>query len=178
MKVTIRRTTDEQVFRDACEATLRPGMTSKVSYRKMLQCEHSPIRAVRYWIKVEGIKSFVSVHLVRHKIGVEHYVQSNRDDRGGDAVVTRDTPIQHGMELDAQSIITISRKRLCLNSHRDTVATWTRVRKAMKDVDPDLYDFMVPECAARNGLCPELRPCKSGPSKVCSAYPQWPGTRA
>ena len=177
MKVIVRRTTDDQLFRDACESTLRPGMTSKVSFRRMLQCEHSPIRVVKFWAKIEGIKTFVSVHLVRHKIGVEHFVQSNRDDRGGDAVVTRDTEIQHGMDLDAQALISMSRKRLCLNSHRDTVATWTRLRKAIKEIEPDMADFMVPECVYRNGLCPELRMCEPGVDKVCIAYPAWPGTR-
>lgn len=166
-------------FRRACEMTLH-GVTSKISFAKMLQCEHSPLRAVRYWIELSGVPTFVSVHLVRHKIGVEHFVQSNRTDRGGagDGVVTRNTPVNHGMDINAAALIAMSRKRLCLNSSKRTVAAWTRVRREMEQVDPEMARFMVPECVYRNGLCPELRPCAPGPAKVCASYPQWPGTRA
>lgn len=180
MRVTARRTTDNQLFRDACESTLRPGMTSKVSFARMLQCEHSPIRTRWYWVHMESIPTFVSVHLVRHHAGVDHFVQSNRDDRGGEDGndVTRNTPVTHSMHINAQAIIAMSAKRLCLNSHKKTVAVWTLVRKAVAEVDTDIAPFLSPECVQRNGLCPELRPCRPGPTKVCSAYPQWPGIRA
>lgn len=178
MKVIVEKIADR--FRRACEMTLRPGQTSKISFARMLQCEHSPIRTVRYWIELHAVKTFVSVHLVRHKQGVEHFVQSNRTDRGGagDNEVTRNTPVNHGVEMNAASLIAVSRKRLCLNSTKQTVAAWTKVRNAVEAVDPVMAQFMVPECVYRNGLCPELRPCEPGPAKVCAAYPQWPGTRA
>ena len=180
MQVMVRRTTDDQLFRDACESTLRPGMTSKVSFRKKLQCDQSPIRTLFYWVRMEGIPTFVSVHLVRHHAGVDHFVMSNRDDRGGDGdgTVTRNSPVTHSMHINAQALVTMSGKRLCLNSHKKTVAVWTKVCNAVAEIDADIAPFLVPACVQKNGLCPELHPCKSGPAKVCSAYTTWPGVRA
>jgi hypothetical protein len=172
MTVTIRKLTDDALMRRACEMTLRPGLTSKASLAALYRCEHSPIRTQLFWIELHGVETFVSVHLVRHKTGVEHFVQSNRDDRGGagDEVVTRETPVNHGMLINAAALIQMSRKRLCLLSHKRTVAWWTKVRKAVFGVDADLSAFMVPECSYRNGVCPELRQCAAGPEKVCAAY--------
>lgn len=178
-RVAIRKLTDESLLRRACEMTLRPGQTSKATFAQMLQCEHSPIRTQMYWIELCGVETFVSVHLVRHKQGVEHFVQSNRDDRGGagDESVTRLSPVNHAMLINAQALIAMSRKRLCLSAHPKTVAWWTRIRKVMADVDPVMARFMVPECVYRNGMCPELRMCKAGVEKVCGAYPEWTGKR-
>lgn len=171
MKVTITPLSPDWLFRRACEMTLQPGKTSKVSLARMLMAEHSPIRTLRYWIEIDGLPSFVSVHLVRHKIGVEHFVQSMRDDRGGGPPeeVTRLTPVRHGMEINAQALMTMSHKRLCLHSHRSTVATWARVRRAMQSVQPELAELMVPVCAYL-GRCPELKECAPGAEKVMKAY--------
>ena len=161
---------NDVLLRRACEMTLPPGSSSTMSFARMLRCEHSPIRTQLYWIELLKVPTFVSVHLVRHKIGVEHFVQSNRDDRGGSDTVDRKTPVNHGMLVNAQALLNISRKRLCLNSHRTTVAWWMRVRRAMLSIDPVMSGGMVPECVYRNGVCPELRMCKAGVDKVCAAY--------
>ena len=161
MKVLIDCLTQDRIMRRACDMTRKPGANpSKMPRRKIYQCEHSPCRTIRFWIELIGIPSFVSVHLVRHKIGVEHFVESNRDDRGGagDTEVNRLTPVNHGMDVNAAALIAMSRKRLCFMSHKATVATWSRVRKAMRVIDPDLADFMVPECVYR-GFCPEIKCC-------------------
>lgn len=180
--VSVEKLTDESTLRWSCEMTLRPGQTSRAPFAKLLQCEHSPIRTRLYRITLIGVPTFVSVHLVRHKHGAEHFVQSNRDDRRGGALsdeqINRLTPVNHGITINAQALIGMSRKRLCLNAHQKTVAWWTRVRKAVSEVDPAMAQFMVPECVYRNGLCPELRMCKAGVDKVCSAYDRWPGYRA
>jgi hypothetical protein len=143
-----------------------------MSLKNIYKCEHSPARVINFWIELKGIPTFVSTHLVRHKFGVEHYVESNRDDRGGagDSVVTRSTPVNHGMFANAISLINMSKKRLCYASHISTVGVWSRLRKAMRKVDPDLADHMVPECVYRNGICPEMRECKPGLEKVMKAY--------
>lgn len=171
MRVTATKLTSDQEYRRACEMTLRPGQTSKVTWARLLMCEHSPIRAVEYWIEMHGIPTFVSVHLVRHKLGVEHFVMSNRDDRGGagDDQVTRLSPVNHGMKLNAATVLAISRKRLCFNSHRTTVAVWMRVKRAIRAVDSVMADHMVPECVYR-GFCPELKQCAPGVKKVIDAY--------
>lgn len=82
--------------------------------RAMLVAEHSPIRTLRFNFLLT-IKSWISVHFVRHKIGVEHFVTTQRDDRTG---VSRDDKpqaalVNHCMDANAQALIAISRKRLC-----------------------------------------------------------------
>lgn len=172
MIITITDISHPDMLRKACDMTRKPGMKpSQMTREKIYQCEHSPVRMLKFFIEIRGVPSFVSTHLVRHKFGAEHFVESNRDDRGGagDDVVTRMTPVNHGIEANAQAIINISKKRLCYASHRATVATWSRVRKAMRKVDPDLANAMVPECVVR-GYCPELRECGPGLQKVLAAY--------
>lgn len=172
MQVIIKEVTGADAMRRGCDMTRKPGMVpSQISRARIYQCEHSPARLIRFWIELVGIPTFVSVHLVRHKIGIEHFVESNRDDRGGagDDVVNRLTPVNHGMDINASAAIAVSRKRLCYASSPRTVAVWRKVRNAMHDVDADLASAMVPECAVR-GYCPELRECKPGLAKVLHAY--------
>lgn len=172
-EIVIQKLTDERLMRRACDMTRKAGMVpSQMTLEKIYQCEHSPIRTQMFWIELRNIPTFVSVHLVRHNIGATHFVESNRDDRGGagDDVVTRESPVNHGMIINAQAIINMSRKRLCYASHRSTVAVWMKLKKAMKKVDPALSDAMVPECKYRNGFCPELRECKPGLEAVMKAY--------
>lgn len=170
MNIIVDQLTGQAEMRAACDFTRRPGMSpSTMTLRKIYQCEHSPIRALMFAVQMEGIPTFVSVHLVRHKHGVEHYVQSNRDDRGGDDEVNRLTPVNHLMICNAQALINMARKRLCFASHKTTVGVFARLRAAVRRVDPDLADFMVPECVVR-GYCPELRPCDAGPAQVIRAY--------
>ena len=173
MKITIIDLTDDTIMRRACDMTRKPGVEpSKISRAKLLRCEHSPVRLIKFWIELHGIPTFVSTHLVRHKFGVEHFVESNRDDRGGkgDDKVNRLTPVSHGMEANAAALIAMSKKRLCHNSHKKTVAVWSRLRKHMADICPEMSDAMVPECVYRNGFCPELRECKPGLNAVMVAY--------
>lgn len=170
-KVTIKPLTDLQLVQRAAHMTTH-GQPIKAQLKAWYKTEHSPIRAMLFWIEFHAIPTFVSVHLVRHKIGVEHYVQSMRDDRGGagDEIVNRNTPVNHGMVVNAQALIQMSRKRLCLASSKKTVATWTKLRKEMKEVDKDLAHYMVPECVYRNGFCPEFKECAPGVEKIVSVY--------
>lgn len=171
MKIIIKELTSVEDVRRACEMTMH-GQTSKISLRNIYKCEHSPARVRRFWVELQGIPTFVSVHLVRHKHGVEHFVQSMRDDLYIDKTVKvdRNTPVNHGMEINAQALIGISRKRLCYKAHVKTVAVWRKLLKAVAKEDPDLAHFMVPECVYRNGHCPELRECKPGLARVLKAY--------
>lgn len=173
MKIVIKDMTVDSIMRRACDMTRKPGVKpSTITRAKLLKCEHSPVRLIRFWIELIGIPTFVSVHIVRHKTGVEHFVESNRDDRGGagDTVVNRLTPVNHGMDLNAAALVAMSRKRLCYASHVKTVAVWRKLRKHMHDVCPDTAQAMRPECVYRNGFCPELRECKPGLERVMKAY--------
>lgn len=143
--------------RKACSYTT--GAESTISLDKLAKCEHSPLRTQLFWVEMKGIPSFVSTHFVRHKFGVEHFVKSNRDDRGGDGTEDRYTPVDHAMFVNAQELIFMARKRLCHNAHWLT----REVMNAITALCPDwLIPYMVPDCAYR-GACYELKSCGRAP---------------
>lgn len=139
--------------------------------RKMLLARHSPIQAVFFRIRMDGIPYWVSVHLVRHKVGVDHFVRSQRTDRTG---VCRDdlpqsAPVVHEMIANAQAILAISRKRLCGQASPETRATWEAVVKALREAgEVELADACQPECVVCGGFCPELKSCGRAPRKAFS----------
>jgi hypothetical protein len=162
MQVIVTKLTGEELFRKACEFTIRGE--SKVSLERMYRAEHSPIRTQLFFVEMYGIPTFVSTHFVRHKLGVEHYVLTHRDDRGGGDGVDRNTPVNHGMLLNAQSLISISRKRLCSSSHPKTIAVMQEIIKEVAKVDEVLIHYLMPECDYRGGRCPEPRSCGRCPN--------------
>lgn len=157
MKVTVLKLVAPIVANMACSFTT--GKESMIPLDKLYRCEHSPIRTQVFWVEMVGIPTFVSVHLVRHKIGVEHYVRSNREDRGGDKLANRNTPVDHAMFLNAQALINMARKRLCGSASKETQEVMHMIVAELSIVDPDLVQFLVPECVYRGGVCPELKSC-------------------
>ena len=100
------------------------------------------------------------MHLVRHKIGVEHYVSTQRTDRTGvnRNKLPQDNLISYTMVADVQALITISRKRLCNCADPETKKTWQLVKDEVEKYEPELASCMVPECIYR-GFCPEMKSC-------------------
>lgn len=132
---------------------------SKSWVAKMLLAEHSPIRLVEYEWVWKSIKQWVTVHLVRHFLGCEKFVHSQRQDRR-ELEVPRDELPQGAendmmMSANAQALINISRKRLCSCASPETRAKWQEVKDAMWEIDPIMASRMVPECQYR-GFCPEF----------------------
>lgn len=160
MKITATKLTDILLMRKACESTMQSG-ESKMTLDKIYRCEHSPIRTQLFWVEMVDIPTFVSVHFSRHKIGVEHFVMSNRSDRGGVANVDRNSLVKHSMLINAQSLVNMARKRLCGQASDETCMVMEKIKVAVAAVDEVLTDYMVRECQYRNGRCPELRPCKN-----------------
>ena len=128
---------------------------------KLLLAEHSPIRMLNITWQWTGIKSWISVHFTRHKIGIEHFVESQRDDRTGEDRdgKRQDALVNHRCTANAQAIINISRKRLCRKSHIETQNEWYHFLEFLRDIEPELFDVCVKECVYRNGICPELQSC-------------------
>lgn len=166
MKIDIFKVNDcWQEVKDAAMNTI--GKTKGVYpddvwKKKILMSEHSPIRRYKVYWRWNAIKYWISVHFVRHKIGIEHWVSTQRTDRTG---VDRDdlgqgSPVNHACEADAQSLINISRRRLCNCSAKETQDAWRMVREKVREVDPIMASAMVRECVYRNGLCPEMFTCE------------------
>ncbi len=172
MRVTISKLTSIDLMHDACSATT--GKPAKCSLNAIYKTEHSPMRTQIFWVAMVDIPTFVSVHFTRHKIGVEHFVKSMRDDiKGNDIIADRDTPVNHCMLINAQSLVNLARERLCYKAHRKTVALMRKIKNALRGVDDDLFKYLVPKCVYRNGICPEFSECKPGLKKVMGAYKQY-----
>lgn len=135
----------------------------------ILFAEHSPIRLVEYRISFEGIRQWVTTHLVRHWLGFIPFIHSQREDRRNLGIPRDELP--QGAENDAdfvanaQSLINISRKRLCNCASKETREAWQAVKKEMERVDPIMAKHMVSECIYR-GFCPEIKCCGFVESKA------------
>lgn len=127
---------------------------------RLLRSEHSPIRKLLFSWRWEDLPYWVSVHFVRHKIGIEHFVKTQRSDRTGidRSALPQGALVTHECSANAQALITISRKRLCNAASPETRQAWQLVKDAVRDCEPALAHCMVRECVYR-GFCPEMFPC-------------------
>ena len=170
----VARTT---VHKDNGDPSVEPS--SLWRYR-MILAEHSPIRMIQFRIKLLNVKSWVSVHLVRHKFGIEHWVRTQRSDRAGGNrdEATQGTLIEHEFLANAQAIIAISRKRLCGLASPETRELWEEVVLMISTVCPELANACVPDCVYR-GWCYEMKPCGFYASsefvKRLNKYRTWDG---
>lgn len=161
--------------------TYEPSDTWK---RMAIMAEHSPIKLVEYTISFKNLRTWCITHLVRHPF-VLPFIKSQRSDRASIEeqypvltdilnIISDDikespdfnkrdylpqgTPNDGDFVCNAQTIINISKKRLCRTASKETRQAWLFVKEAMKEVDPILADFMVPSCIYR-GFCPEMKSC-------------------
>lgn len=122
--------------------------------------EHSPIRSLIYCFKITDLKSWVATHFVRHHVGVEKWVSTQRTDRTG---VNRDElsqgqEVTMELEANAQALINMSRKRLCSQASPETREVMEATKEAASKRDKFLVRIMVKECVYR-GFCPEMESC-------------------
>ena len=124
---------------------------------KILEAEHSPVRTLMYTIAMHDIPYYSSVHLVRHKFGVEHYVMSQRvnPERGAER---QDALVTHVMDMNFQALVNMSRKRLCFKADPMTRSIMKAIVDELAKVDPRSAKFCVPECVYRHG-CHEIKSC-------------------
>lgn len=169
MKVEILKYPSESDLRWVKTCTLNTvgkklGKKSSVDnewIERLVKAEHSPIRELWFGIKME-IPYWVSVHFVRHHIGVNHYVQTQRSDRTG---VDRDKlpqgeNVSHIMSVNAQELIFMAHKRLCKQASKETREVMREIVKQVIQVAPYMKDVLVPLCVYRNGKCTEMFSCK------------------
>ena len=174
MEVKVTRLTDwELVANEARNTSWKPELGREPSHAwkmKALMCRHSPIEALMFRISFRGLPSWISVHFVRHKIGITHWVSSQRPDRSPDGKSRHDLPqdslVNHDMVLNAQAIIAISKKRLCHKASPETTEAWRAVVNELKNIgETELAAFCQPECWWCGGYCPEMQPCGMCPPK-------------
>lgn len=156
---------DWKKIKSACMTTISKEAGDKEPShewkRKLLLCEHSPIRRGTISWKYDEIPYCISTHFVRHHEGVEKWVGTERADRTevkdrSERSQMDTVPME--MEANIQALINISKKRLCTSADPLTRAYWIATLEAIKEYDEDIYWACVPECI-RDGGCPEYKPC-------------------
>ena len=127
---------------------------------RMLKCKHSPIRTLMFTIQM-CIPYYVSNHFVRHKIGVEHYVQSQRNDRQSNydrELAPQGEMVYHIMEINAEQLMFMASRRLCGKADKTTRYVMTMICRAVEHMNPEFIGHLKPMCEHLHE-CPEFKPC-------------------
>lgn len=161
-----------------------PYPTSKQKLEWLI-AEHSPIKVVQWCIDIDNLRQWVGVHLLRHPF-VLPYIASQRADKvedketqiemvlsyikediindpSFDKSTWRDYRLQgsvnnHSFVVNAQTLINVSKKRLCNCASKETREVWKMVHECIKEIDSEMAAVMVPTCIYR-GFCPEIKCC-------------------
>ena len=136
---------------------------------EMLLSPHSSVRCILYRIYIEDIPYYSHVHLIRHKIGVEPTVYSQRVLAGRDKF-TQDSLISMHMDINAQALLNIAKVRLCNKADKEIRILMTLIKESLSKgdkYDQVLGKLMMPNCELYDGICPEPRCCgKPGVKKL------------
>ena len=128
---------------------------------KILRAEHSPIRTLWFAFKIE-MEYWVSVHYCRHSYGVEHFVQSQRDDRADNDIPRAQKPqgelVSYIMYINAQELMFMARRRLCNQASEETREVMKEIVRQVLKTNPEFKEFLVPMCIYQKG-CPEFSAC-------------------
>lgn len=134
---------------------------------KILKAQHSPIRTLMFTIRLT-IPYFVSVHLVRHKFGVEHFVQSQRNDRQANydrEFAPQNTIVSHMLEVNAEQLMFMANRRLCTQADPTTRYVMMKICKAVEETNPEFIGHLKPMCEKLHE-CPEFTSCGYWENKV------------
>lgn len=130
--------------------------------KKLIQSEHSPIRELWFGVRMQ-IPYYISVHFVRHHMGVNHYVSTQRDDRTNDDTPRAKKPqgamVSHIMSINAAELVNMAHARLCFQAEKDTREVMKEICRQAIEVCPEFKDVLKPKCYYRGGICTEFNPC-------------------
>lgn len=130
--------------------------------RRLLVARHSPIRELTFSYVLHDVPYWVSVHLVRHHVGFQPYVQSQRNDRQSQYDRTKapqDAPITMRVTLNAEAMLNLANKRLCMQASPETREIVQRMCNLAEKVMPEFKGLFVPMCEYHGGRCDEVQPC-------------------
>lgn len=129
---------------------------------KILEARHSPIRELIYSFEITDIPYFVHVQLVRHHVGINFFVKSQRNDRQSEydrREARQDAPINMIVSLNAEALMNLANKRLChLASNETQDLVYDMCHEALQ-VTPEFEGLLVPACQYNGGVCHEMKPC-------------------
>lgn len=157
---------DWLAIKSACMTTISKQAgkePNQVWKRKLLVCQHSPIRRGIVSWKWDEIPYCISTHFARHHEGCEKFVGTSRADRT--EIKDRSQRTQMDcvpMEMDAniQALINISEKRLCTCADPLTTKYWEAVLDAVREYDEDIYWACVPSGIAHGGCTEPFSNCQ------------------
>ena len=185
MEVTVTQDTSWNRALNAARKTWGKNKLEKEpseEWKKMaLMAEHSPIKLVEYTISFKDLRQWVGVHLLRHPFVLPFIHTQRVDKRELDEYVDKVMSIlsdevkndpsfnkrdylfqgqtnDQDFVVNAQTLINISKKRLCNCASKETRDAWKAVQDAIREFDPVMASFMVPNCVYR-GFCPEKDSC-------------------
>ena len=168
MEIELRKypTRDDMLWMKQCTIGTMGKDSDKVPssdfVRKLLVARHSPIRELRFSYVIRDIPYWVTVHLVRHHVGFQPYVQSQRNDRQSDYDRTKapqDTPVTMRVTLNAEALLNLANKRLCMKASPETREVVQRMCALAERVVPELHGLLVPMCEYHGGVCYEIQSC-------------------
>lgn len=173
MKIEITKVTSWTDVLNAARFTqrlpLKSGEPSVKWKKKIIKAEHSPLRCLMFNIDFYDIPNYVSVHFVRHHIGVQPFVSTSRPDIDGKQIPRKKQkktdPVNVRLFINAQEIINISRQRLCNKAEAETRKIWRQVIEELRKTEPELANACVPNCLYR-GFCPEIKSCGFADSEL------------
>ena len=129
--------------------------------RAILRARHSPIRYLTFSFLIE-CPYWVAMHLVRHHVGVQPYVRSQRNDRQDmydRGKAPQDAPVTMILDVNAEALITLANKRDCGQASKETRQVVRAMCMLAGDNCPEIRDELVPMCVRNGGTCYELQPC-------------------
>ena len=117
---------------------------------KMLNCRHSPVRKLPFSFYISDVPYWLHVELVRHHVGMEKWVKSQRDDRCNNEIPRgkkpQDTPVNMIIDLNAESLMTLMNKRLCGNASKKMQELMLMIRAEVLKLNPEFKEFLIPMC--------------------------------
>lgn len=167
MEVKIERLTEIELALDAMKTT--SGLLArknKLNVWKSLLVSaggvpHSPLRAMRYRIKVEGIPYWVAMHYRTHHVGLDIYIQSQRSKENRDEEI-QGALVNMILDINANALINIGKARTCFKASFETRQVVQSIRKVLfegDEYDQYLAQVICPPCEWYQ-KCFEPKPCK------------------
>lgn len=157
---------DWDFIKEGCMATIgkAAGKTpSKEWKRKLLICQHSPIRRGNISWRWSDIPFCIMGHVVRHHVGCTPYVSTSRADRTEIKDRSQRSQMDSvSMEMDAniQSLIDIAGRRLCMCADPTTRSYIEDLKEQIEKYDEDVAWAMIPQCVRAGGCCEPFGKCE------------------
>ena len=133
--------------------------------RDLLNARHTPIRVLNFAFLIEDIPSNIATHLARHVHAVPG-VSTLRNDRqskmDGDEA-PRKTPVSMIFYCNAEELMTVANKRLCMLASEKTRMAVKMMCLAALEKMPELEGLLVPMCDWHGGVCHEIKGCGRRP---------------